>query len=73
MGLGLHDRTIGRLPRPWRTLADWLITIAVAIAVVLVVETEVAKPFRVPVVVDGADAEVREAGARAARRRTPTA
>ncbi len=46
--MGLHARTIGRLPRPWRTLADWLVTIAVAIAVVLLVETEVAKPFRVP-------------------------
>src|SRR3954447_17567454 len=48
MGLGLHERTIGRLPRPWRTLADWVLTIAVAVAVVLVVETKVAKPFRVP-------------------------
>ena len=46
--MGLHARTIGRLPRPWRTLADWVLTIAVAIAVVLIVETEVAKPFRVP-------------------------
>jgi signal peptidase I len=44
----VHARTIGRLPRPWRTLVDWLVTIAVAIAVVLLVETEVAKPFRVP-------------------------
>ena len=44
----LHDRTLGRLPRPWRTVADWLLTIAAAIAVVLVVETEVAKPFRIP-------------------------
>jgi len=48
MSPGLHERTIGRLPRPWRTLADWVLTIAVALAVVLVVETEVAKPFRVP-------------------------
>ena len=46
--MGLHERTIGRLPRPWRTVVDWLVTIAVAVAVVLVVETEVAKPFRVP-------------------------
>jgi signal peptidase I len=44
----IHDRTIGRLPRPWRTIADWLVTIAIAVAVVLVVQTEVAKPFRVP-------------------------
>src|SRR5262245_45611932 len=48
MSLGIHARTIGRLPRPWRTLADWVLTIALAIAVVLVIETEVAKPFRVP-------------------------
>jgi signal peptidase I len=44
----LHDRTLGRLPRPWRTLVDWALTIGVAIAVVLVIETEVAKPFRIP-------------------------
>jgi signal peptidase I len=44
----LHERTIGRLPRPWRTIADWALTIAIAIGVVLLVQTEVAKPFRVP-------------------------
>ena len=44
----LHDRTIGRLPRRWRTLVDWAVTIAIAVAAVLIVETEVAKPFRVP-------------------------
>ena len=44
----LHDRTIGLLPRPWRTLVDWGVTIAIAVAAVLIVETEVAKPFRVP-------------------------
>jgi signal peptidase I len=44
----LHDRTIGRLPRPWRSLVDWLVTITIAIVVVLIVQTEVAKPFRVP-------------------------
>jgi len=46
--MGLHSRTIGRLPRPWRTIVDWVLTIVVAVAVVLVIETEVAKPFRVP-------------------------
>ena len=46
--VGLHQRTVGRLPRPWRTVVDWVVTIAVALAVVFVVETEVAKPFRVP-------------------------
>ena len=42
------DRATSRLPRPWRTLADWAITIVIAIAVVLVFEAEVAKPFEVP-------------------------
>jgi signal peptidase I len=46
--MGVHARTIGRLPRPRRVIADWALTILVAVAVVLVVETEVAKPFRVP-------------------------
>jgi len=31
-----------------RTLLDWLVTIAVAIAFVLVFEAEVAKPYRIP-------------------------
>src|SRR5262245_17832007 len=44
----LVDRTLGRMPRPWRLAVEWLLTIAVAVAVVLVVETEVAKPFRIP-------------------------
>jgi signal peptidase I len=42
------DRARSRLPRPVRTLVDWLLTIAVAIGVVLVFEAEVAKPYRVP-------------------------
>ena len=46
--MGLHERTIGRLPRPWRIIADWALTIAIALAVVLFVQTEVAKPYRVP-------------------------
>jgi signal peptidase I len=44
----LMDRTFGRLPAPLRIAAEWLVTIAVAVAVVLVIETEVAKPFRIP-------------------------
>ncbi len=39
---------LARLPRPWRTLADWTITIAVAVAFVLVFEAEIAKPYRIP-------------------------
>ena len=42
------DRTTGRLPRPWRTVLDWAITVAVAVAFVLVFEAEVAKPYRIP-------------------------
>jgi signal peptidase I len=33
---------------PWRRAADWLVTIAAAIAFVLVFEAEIAKPFRIP-------------------------
>ncbi len=42
------DRATSRLPRPWRTAADWLITLVVAIGVVLIFEAEVAKPYRIP-------------------------
>jgi signal peptidase I len=44
----LHERTIGRLPRPWRTLVDWTVTLAIALGAVLLIQAEVAKPFRVP-------------------------
>jgi signal peptidase I len=37
-----------RLPQPWRTVAEWVGTIAVAIGFVLVFETEIAKPYRIP-------------------------
>jgi signal peptidase I len=42
------SRATGRLPRPWRIAADWLITIAVAVGIILVFEAEVAKPYRIP-------------------------
>jgi signal peptidase I len=41
-------RLFAGLPRPLRIALDWGLTIAVAAAVVLVIETEVAKPFRIP-------------------------
>jgi signal peptidase I len=44
----IPQRLFGRLPRPWRRLLDWALTVAVAIALVLVFEAEVAKPYRVP-------------------------
>ena len=42
------DRAQGRIPQPWRTIVDWLVTIALAIAFVLTFEAQVAKPYRVP-------------------------
>ena len=42
------DRAQSRMPQPWRTLVDWLATIAAAIAVVLAFQAEVAKPYRIP-------------------------
>lgn len=37
-----------RLPRPLAVAIDWVATIAVAVAFVLVFEAEVAKPYRIP-------------------------
>ena len=42
------DRATSRLPQPWRTVFDWLATIVLAIAFVLVFEAEIAKPYRIP-------------------------
>jgi len=42
------DRTESRIPRPWRTIVDWFVTIAVAIAFVLAFQAQVAKPYRIP-------------------------
>jgi signal peptidase I len=42
------DRAQGRIPQPWRTIVDWLATIALAIAFVLTFEAQVAKPYRIP-------------------------
>lgn len=44
----IPGRLLGNLPRPWRRVLDWMLTIALAIGLVLVFEAEVAKPFRVP-------------------------
>jgi signal peptidase I len=37
-----------RLPQPWRTITDWVVTIGVAVGFVLVFEAEIAKPYRIP-------------------------
>ena len=42
------DRTESRIPQPWRTIIDWLVTIAMAVAFVLAFQAEVAKPYRIP-------------------------
>ena len=39
---------LSRLPDPWRKIADWVVTLAVAIGFVLAFEAEVAKPYRIP-------------------------
>jgi signal peptidase I len=41
-------RLVSRLPRPWRRVLDWVLTLAAAILLVLVFEAEIAKPYRVP-------------------------
>jgi signal peptidase I len=44
----IFDRSLSGLPRPLRTLIDWSLTIAVAIAAILVFQAEIAKPYRIP-------------------------
>jgi signal peptidase I len=44
----LPRRVVSGLPRPLFRLLDWLVTIAIAVAVVLVFQAEIAKPYRVP-------------------------
>jgi signal peptidase I len=42
------DRLASRLPQPWRLIVDWTVTIAGAIAIVLVVKAAVVNPYRIP-------------------------
>lgn len=42
------DRRLSRIPQPWRTILDWSVTIALAVAFVLAFQAEVAKPYRIP-------------------------
>jgi signal peptidase I len=42
------SRPLSRIPQPWRKLVDWVLTICVAVAVVLVFEASVAQPYRIP-------------------------
>jgi signal peptidase I len=47
-GMQILDRSLSRLPRPLRTLIDWALTIAIAIAAILAFQAEVAKPYKIP-------------------------
>ena len=42
------DRSLSRLPRPYRTLLDWALTLCVAVFGILIFQAEVAKPYRIP-------------------------
>ena len=42
------DRLTRSLPHPVRIAVDWIVTLAVAVAVVLTVKVEVANPYRIP-------------------------
>jgi signal peptidase I len=37
-----------RLPQPWRTIVDWVVTIAGAVAIVLLIKAYVVNPYRIP-------------------------
>jgi signal peptidase I len=45
---GPIDRLTHALPPPWRTIADWTLTIAVAVAAVLAIKQWVVNPYRIP-------------------------
>jgi signal peptidase I len=42
------DKIARRLPQPWRTIVDWVVTIAGAIAIVLLIKAYVVNPYRIP-------------------------
>jgi len=45
---GPIDRMTERVPDPWRSVIDWVLTIAIAIAVVLAIKAWVVNPYRIP-------------------------
>ncbi|MDQ4082754.1 MAG: signal peptidase I [Actinomycetota bacterium] len=45
---GPIDRLTSGLPSPWRGIADWTITIVVAVAAVLAIKAWVVNPYRIP-------------------------
>jgi signal peptidase I len=42
------DRVARRLPQPWRSIVDWVVTIAGAVAIVLLIKAYVVNPYRIP-------------------------
>ncbi len=42
------DKIARRLPQPWRTIVDWVVTIAGAVAIVLLIKAYVVNPYRIP-------------------------
>src|SRR5438552_14383639 len=36
------------VPQPWRTIVDWVVTIAGAVAIVLLIKAWVVNPYRIP-------------------------
>ncbi|MFN8187004.1 MAG: signal peptidase I [Gaiellales bacterium] len=42
------DRLTSRLPDPWRGVADWAITIAIAVIAVFLLKGYVVNPYRIP-------------------------
>jgi signal peptidase I len=45
---GPIDRLTARIPPPWRTAVDWLLTIAIAVGAVLAIKQWVVNPYRIP-------------------------
>ena len=42
------DRLARRLPQPWRSIVDWVVTIAGAVGIVLLIKAFVVNPYRIP-------------------------
>ena len=45
---GPIDRLTARLPKPWRTVVDWALTIGIAVVAVLLIKAYVVNPYRIP-------------------------
>lgn len=45
---GLNPLVRLGVPQPWRTIIDWIVTIAGAIAIVLAIKAWVVNPYRIP-------------------------